>query len=138
MAPVIFEWDEEKREGTCASMASIFPIAPFPCERRESMSKRSTSTRSRTDWKRIDAMRDEDIDLSDCPEGTAEDFARAIVREGLKPIARKQQITLRVDSDVLDWFRARGAGYQTQINALLRAYMEEHQKAQSRRKRASR
>jgi uncharacterized protein (DUF4415 family) len=83
-------------------------------------------------------MRDQDIDLSDSPEGTPEQFARAVLRRGLQPIPPKQQITLRVDSDVLDWFRARGAGYQTQINALLRAYMEEHQKAQSRRKRASR
>jgi uncharacterized protein (DUF4415 family) len=83
-------------------------------------------------------MRDQDIDLSDSPEGTPEQFARAVLRRGLQPIPPKQQITLRVDSDVLDWFRARGAGYQTQINALLRAYMEEHQKAQPRRKRASR
>lgn len=36
------------------------------------------------------------------------------------------QLTLRVDSDVLDWFKARGRDYQTQINALLRAYMEAH------------
>jgi uncharacterized protein (DUF4415 family) len=38
----------------------------------------------------------------------------------------KEQVTLRLDADVLMWFRARGAGYQTQINALLRAYMNKH------------
>ena len=93
------------------------------------MSKRSSSKGgSLTAWKRIDAMRDEDIDFSDIPEATAEDFARAVWRKNWKPIPPKQQITLRLDQDVLEWFRARGAGYQTKINALLRAYMEMHQR----------
>jgi uncharacterized protein (DUF4415 family) len=82
--------------------------------------------KSKTDWKRVNAMRDEDIDFSDIPPVTAEQFARAVVRVGLKPVPPKQQITLRLDADVLEWFRARGTGYQTQINALLRAYMEAH------------
>ncbi len=71
-------------------------------------------------------MRDEDIDLSDAPEVTPEMFARAVVRKGLKPVENKKQVTLRVDADVLAWFRAQGRGYQTRINALLRAYMEAH------------
>jgi uncharacterized protein (DUF4415 family) len=70
-------------------------------------------------------MRDKDIDLSDNPELTPEMLARAIARRGLKPARRKQQLTLRIDADVLGWFRSQGRGYQTQINALLRAYMEE-------------
>ena len=90
------------------------------------MSKKRTSTVSYTDWKRVDALRDEDIDLSDNPEMTPEMFANAVARRGLKPIPPKQQVTLRVDADVLDWFRAQGRGYQTQINALLRAYVEAH------------
>jgi uncharacterized protein (DUF4415 family) len=96
------------------------------------MSKRTTSKRSKTDWKRIDAMRDEDIDLSDDPESTAEEFAKGIVHIGFKPVPPKTQITLRLDADVLEWFRERGAGYQTQINALLRAYMNEHLRRQRR------
>jgi uncharacterized protein (DUF4415 family) len=71
-------------------------------------------------------MTDEEIDLSDSPELTPDMFARAIVRRGLKPVSRKAQLTIRLDQDVLDWFREKGAGYQTQINALLRAYMEAH------------
>jgi uncharacterized protein (DUF4415 family) len=71
-------------------------------------------------------MRDEDIDFSDNPEWTPEMFAKAVVRVGFKPVPPKQQITLRLDGDVLEWFRNRGPGYQTQINALLRAYMNEH------------
>jgi uncharacterized protein (DUF4415 family) len=71
-------------------------------------------------------MKDEDIDLSDIPAITPEMFARTVVRRNLKPIARKEQLTLRVDSDVVEWYRGQGRGYQTRINSLLRAYMEEH------------
>jgi uncharacterized protein (DUF4415 family) len=91
------------------------------------MSNSTTSTKSLTDWERLDAMTDADIGLSDSPEITPEMFARAVVREGLKPRPRKEQLTLRIDSDVLVWFKARGRGYQTQINALLRAFMEAHE-----------
>ncbi len=90
------------------------------------MSKNVTSTTSMTDWERLRSMTDEEIDFSDIPEVTPEMFARAIVRRGLKSEPAKEQITLRIDSDVLAWFRAQGRGYQTRINALLRAYMEAH------------
>jgi uncharacterized protein (DUF4415 family) len=93
------------------------------------MSKKPISKkRSRTDFKALDAMRDGDIDFSDIPPVTPETFAKAVVRVGFKPVPPKAQITLRLDADVLQWFRGRGAGYQTQINALLRAYMEEHRR----------
>ncbi|MBE9204459.1 BrnA antitoxin family protein [Synechocystis salina LEGE 06099] len=91
------------------------------------MNKKSTSSNSQTDWQRLDAMEDKDIDLSDCPEVTPEMFAKAIVRRGLPKTKTKAQITLRIDSDVLQWFKSQGRGYQTQINQLLRAYMEAHQ-----------
>ena len=73
-------------------------------------------------------MKDHQIDFSDAPEQTPEMFARAVVRRGLKPLPRKQQLTLRLDSDVLRWYKEQGPGYQTRINALLRAYMEEHRR----------
>jgi len=90
------------------------------------MNKQSISKESLTDWKRLDALQDEDIDLTDAPEITPEMFAKAVIRRGLKPPPSKQQITIRLDGDVLTWFRAQGNGYQTRINALLRAYMEAH------------
>jgi uncharacterized protein (DUF4415 family) len=71
-------------------------------------------------------MQDEDVDLSEVPEITPEMFAKAVVLRGLPSAESKQQVTLRIDSDVLDWFRSQGRGYQTKINALLRAYMEAH------------
>ena len=95
--------------------------------RKKPTSKKSTT--DETDWKRINAMKDEDIDFSETPEVTPEMFARGIVRRGLKPVRRKDQLTLRVDSDVVAWYRKQGSGYQTRINALLRAYMEAHQRS---------
>ena len=79
----------------------------------------STKRQSRTDWKRIDAMRDEDIDFSDIPEQGADFFANAILWPG-----PKKQITLRIDPDVLTFFRKHGRGYQSTMNAVLRKYME--------------
>ena len=90
------------------------------------MKESDTSNKSQTDLKRLDAMEDEDIDFSECPEITPEMFAKKVVRRGLKPTPSKVELTLRVDSDILEWFKAQGSGYQTQMNALLRAYMEAH------------
>ena len=72
-------------------------------------------------------MKETDIVIdNDAPAWTPEMFARAIVRKGLKPAPRKSLLSLRIDSDVLEWFRAKGRGYQSRMNALLRAYMEAH------------
>ena len=91
------------------------------------MKKKPISKKSQTDFTRLDKMKDEDIDFSDAPEITPEMFAKAIVRRGLKP-RTKTQLTLRVDTDVLEWYKKQGRGYQTKINMLLRAYMQEHQR----------
>lgn len=90
------------------------------------MKKQNTLEKSKTDWARIDAMTDEDIDYSDIPPITDEMWAKGVLRKNFKPVQRKSQLTLRLDQDVLDWFKSQGRGYQTQINALLRAYMEAH------------
>jgi uncharacterized protein (DUF4415 family) len=82
-------------------------------------SANNTKRRSRTDWKRIDSLRDEDIDYSDIPKQGADFFAHAIIWPG-----PKKQITLRIDPDVLTFFRKHGRGYQSTINAVLRKYME--------------
>lgn len=91
------------------------------------MNSKPTSSNSQTDWQRLDAMTDENLDFSDCPEVTPEMFAKAVVRRGLPAAKAKTQVTLRIDSDVLEWFKSHGRGYQTQINQLLRAYMEARQ-----------
>ncbi len=61
------------------------------------------------------------------PALTPELFARAVARRGLKAVPKKLLLSLRLDSDVVEWFRRQGPGYQSRMNALLRAYMEAHQ-----------
>jgi uncharacterized protein (DUF4415 family) len=82
----------------------------FPLEKQPNMNNEFTSSKSQTDWKRLDAITDEDIDLSDCPEITPEMFAKAVVRRGLPNAQTKAQVTLRIDSDVLEWFKSQGRG----------------------------
>ena len=58
------------------------------------------------------------------PEADVRHIVRGIVRQGLKPVSSKTSISLRVDADVLEWFKAQGRGYQTRINAVLRAFKD--------------
>ena len=67
-------------------------------------------------------MSDADIDLSDIPELDAEFFRTAQIR---MPVAKKA-VSLRLDQDVLTWFKKQGTGYQTRMNAVLRTYMQAH------------
>lgn len=89
------------------------------------MSAKSTSKASQTDWSRVDSLKDRDIKVSRShPETDPLHIVRGIVRRGLKPFSPKRAISLRVDPDVLEWFRAQGTGWQTRMNAVLRAYKE--------------
>jgi uncharacterized protein (DUF4415 family) len=58
------------------------------------------------------------------PEFDPKHIVRGIVRRGLKPVPSKELISLRIDQDVIEWFRAQGPGYQTRINAVLRAFRD--------------
>ena len=89
------------------------------------MKKRPSSRSSKTDWKRIRAMKDKDITFtSEHPELDVRHVVRGTVRRGLKPVPPKASIALRLDVDVLEWFKAQGPGYQTRINAVLRAFRD--------------
>lgn len=71
-------------------------------------------------------MKDKAITLTaEHPEASVKHIVRGILRRGLKPLPAKAAISLRVDADVLEWFKAQGPGYQTRINAVLRAFKEE-------------
>jgi len=80
------------------------------------------SKESKTDWARLDQMVDQDIDTTDIPLLDDAFFRNADLR---LPI--KKAVTIRLDADVLEWFKGQGAGYQTRINQLLRHYMQAHQ-----------
>jgi uncharacterized protein (DUF4415 family) len=86
------------------------------------MSVKSTkrkSPRSRTDWGRLQAMNDREIDYSEIPETDERFWAGADV---VMPPA-KIHLSLRLDEDVVNWFKQQGPGYQTRINAVLRSYI---------------
>ncbi|MBK6725950.1 MAG: BrnA antitoxin family protein [Xanthomonadales bacterium] len=74
---------------------------------------------------RLAAMKDEDIDFSDIPASPAD---AVWTRPGIPfSVENKRQITLRLDADVIDFFKQPGARYQTRINRVLRAFMDAHQ-----------
>jgi len=71
-------------------------------------------------------MADSDIVFTaEHPEASTQFIVGGIVRRGLQPVPPKAAISLRVDADVLAWFKAQGPGYQTRINAILRAYKDQ-------------
>ena len=72
-------------------------------------------------------MSDSDVRFTkDAPRTLPKDWARAVAHRGLPVPPRKQQIALRVDVDVLEWFKAQGDGYQTRMNAVLREFRDAH------------
>ena len=74
----------------------------------------------KSDLQRLRNMKDEEIDYSDIPELDEAFFEKAVI---VLP-QTKASVSIRLDQEVLDWFKSQGKGYQTRINALLRAYME--------------
>ena len=90
------------------------------------MNNSSSSKISQTDWARIHAMQDEDIDFSDIPETTEGQMAQAVLRVGGVPVERgKQQVNMMLDAFIVEYFK-RKAGeqdYQALINAALSDYI---------------
>jgi uncharacterized protein (DUF4415 family) len=84
------------------------------------MSASNTNRPSRTHWKQLDRLQDAGIDTSDTPTLGTAFFRRATLRLP-EP---KASITIRLDRDVIDWFKSQGSGYQTRMNAVLRLFME--------------
>lgn len=86
--------------------------------------RKSTLTKSKTDWARLESDQIQPTVTDDHPEADVRHIVRGIVRRGLKPLPPKALISLRLDQDVLEWFKAQGAGYQTRINNVLRAFRD--------------
>ncbi|HVZ43200.1 MAG TPA: BrnA antitoxin family protein [Ramlibacter sp.] len=78
--------------------------------------------KSKTDWARLQGRKGSAV--SDHPEADIKHIVRGVVRRGLHPLPSKASISLRVDQDVLEWFKAQGPGYQTRINSVLRAFRD--------------
>ncbi|WP_375399005.1 BrnA antitoxin family protein [uncultured Sphingomonas sp.] len=94
----------------------------------------SLTDAERAELERLAAMRDEDIDTSDIPEVKFENVIRFRDRRQ-HPLYRpiKQSTTIRIDADVLQWLRAKGKGYQTRINAILREAMVRDERVRDER-----
>jgi uncharacterized protein (DUF4415 family) len=71
--------------------------------------------------KALEALPDNEIDTRDIPEITDADWKDRKVGGLYRPI--KKSVTIRLDSDLLAWFKAKGRGYQTAINRALREYV---------------
>jgi uncharacterized protein (DUF4415 family) len=86
------------------------------------MRERRMKKKSQTDWKHLASQDDAKIDFSDIPRLGADFWKSAKLRMPEK----KDSVTIRLDHDVLNWFKKMGKGYQTRINAVLRTYVESH------------
>ena len=80
--------------------------------------------KSKTDWNRLKSGVGSAKSTLEHPESDVKHIVRGLVRKGLKPLPSKTSISLRVDQDVLEWFKAQGTGYQTRINTVLRAFRD--------------
>lgn len=87
------------------------------------------STSSKTNYKRINKLSDKDIDYSDIPETDEKFWSDA---EVLFP-TKKTHVSIRLDDDIISWFKQFGRGYQTKINSVLKSYITSIQKKQAQK-----
>ena len=80
--------------------------------------------KSKTDWAKLKKGSGAGGPSEEHPEADVSHIVRGVVRRGLAPLPSKASISLRVDQDVLEWFKAQGPGYQTRINTVLRAFRD--------------
>ena len=88
------------------------------------MKRVNTMSLSKKDLDKIRNIPDSEIDYSDIPELDDKFWKNARV---IMP-AKKRKISVRVDNDIIKWFKAKGKGYQSMMNAVLRSYVETHKK----------
>ena len=148
-----FEWDEQKNELNIDKhgfdFADVYRVFSLPMavdldERNDYGEDRwigtglldeggVMSSTSRTDWSRIDAMTDDDIDTSDIPPLTDEFFSKAKLR---MPPSSLATVAVRVDSETLTWFQSKGEEAEQHMAAALRIYAEAQKTAATMRQSA--
>ncbi|MFN3364652.1 MAG: BrnA antitoxin family protein [Allorhizobium sp.] len=96
----------------------------------EILEKRARGEKSQSDWARVDAMTDEDIERAMRDDPDWKDHmdidwskARMVIPD------KKKAISIRLDPDIIDFFQATGKGYQTRINAVLRHFVDEQKRS---------
>ena len=93
-------------------------------EKQASASRKPITMKSKTDWARLKSDAADVKPTLEHPEAAVNHIVRGMVRKGLKPLPAKASNSLRVDQDVLEWFKAQCASYQTRINTVLRAFRD--------------
>lgn len=92
--------------------------------------KRERGEKSLTDWARVDALTDEDIERAMRDDPDWQDFMNIDWSKAVLVIPQKKKaISIRLDEDIVDFFQATGKGYQTRINAVLRHFMTEQKQS---------
>ena len=81
------------------------------------------TARQKREIQALAAMPEEKLDTSDIPELPPAAWKKAVRGKWYRPV--KQAVSIRLDADVLAWLRAKGDGYQTKVNGLLRKQMLE-------------
>jgi uncharacterized protein (DUF4415 family) len=87
------------------------------------MSENASKSTSKTDWARVSALTDAEIDTSEIPPLDDSFFSQARLRLPPQPLT---EVTLHLDPQVLDWFQKQGSSYEELINAALRIYAQAH------------
>ncbi len=84
------------------------------------MKAKTIIPKSKTNWNKLSKMKDSEIDTSDIPKLDAEFFRTAKI---IMPKPKKM-VSIRLDEDILSWFKRQGRGYQTKINQILKMYIK--------------
>jgi uncharacterized protein (DUF4415 family) len=98
-------------------------------EKNITIVSRNDPRRGKTDWAKVAKLTDEEIEAAMARDPAWADYDDADWSEAVLVIPpKKKAISIRVDEDVLDFFKREGAGYQRRINAVLRSYMQQRRK----------
>ena len=102
-------------------------IVSYSAEELKEMVERGED---QTDWERVDALTEMQLEAASASDPAWADIPPDWYKHARPyyPREHKKQVTLRIDPDVLDWFKRQGRGYQTRINAALRAFVEAHER----------
>ena len=94
---------------------------------RQSVAQLRATETDKTDWARVDALTDEDIEAAIASDPDAAPLLDdEWFRNAVLTVPAKVPTSIRVDGDVMDWFKGQGRGWQTRMNAVLRAYVKAH------------
>jgi len=99
------------------------------------ISRDAPRRKGKTDWKRLDALTDDEIEASIANDPDWQEFKDLDWSDAVLVIPpKKKAISIRVDEDVLDYFKTEGAGYQRRMNAVLRSFVQQKKSPKKRAK----